>query len=175
MGPRGGGATAPAGRARAGAGPCYKREPMARDAHEGPPTTAREFTSALDRLRREYAEESANIASYECVDCAACASCMFCRECTTCYRCTYCEGCEDCSNCTHCRGCTNCHGSSHCTDSERCVGSAYLELCTNCSDCNYCFGCVGLQKKDFHILNVPYDRSTYFDAVKKLKRELGLV
>jgi hypothetical protein len=33
---------------------------------------------------------------------------------------------------------------------------------------------VGLSRKDFHILNEPYDRSAYFALVKKLSRELGL-
>jgi hypothetical protein len=42
------------------------------------------------------------------------------------------------------------------------------------SDSNYCFGCVGLSGKDFHILNEPYDRSTYFEITRRLLRELGL-
>jgi hypothetical protein len=33
---------------------------------------------------------------------------------------------------------------------------------------------VGLAKKDFHILNRPYDRKTYFEIVGKLTKELRL-
>jgi len=33
---------------------------------------------------------------------------------------------------------------------------------------------VGLHKKDFHILNEPYDRTTYFALVASLSRELGI-
>jgi hypothetical protein len=43
-----------------------------------------------------------------------------------------------------------------------------------CTGCTYGFGCVGLAKRDFHILNVPYDRQTYFALVAKLTRELRI-
>jgi hypothetical protein len=43
-----------------------------------------------------------------------------------------------------------------------------------CADCTYCFGCVGLVKKEFHILNVPYPRTQYFEIVKRLTAELGI-
>jgi hypothetical protein len=62
-----------------------------------------------------------------------------------------------------------CHECSHCERSRGCRGSAYLVDCEACSDCTYCYGCVGLSKKEFHILNVPYDRKTYFATVKQLQ------
>jgi hypothetical protein len=40
------------------------------------------------------------------------------------------------------------------------------------TDCTYCLGCVGLSRKDFHILNQPYDRSTYFQLSRELLRQL---
>jgi len=49
-----------------------------------------------------------------------------------------------------------------------------LELCHNLSDCNYCFGCVGISKRDFHILNLEFDRKDYFRIVGRLRRELGV-
>jgi hypothetical protein len=58
--------------------------------------------------------------------------------------------------------------------SALCSGSNYLALCRSCSDCNYCFGCVGLQNKDFHILNEPYTRDAYFKLTRELERELGV-
>jgi hypothetical protein len=33
---------------------------------------------------------------------------------------------------------------------------------------------VGLVRKDFHILNVQYSRTQYFELLEKLKAELGL-
>ena len=57
---------------------------------------------------------------------------------------------------------------------DRCAQSSYLVKSVDCTGCTYCFGCVGLNKKDFHILNKPYDRSTYFAITSRLVRELGL-
>ena len=144
------------------------------DTVPAPPADRRAFLDARERLRRDHAQTAENINSYQCTGCDHCASCIFCEDCTACYRCNYCQGCTGSSNCNHCQDSTACHSCAHCQSCEQCVGSAYLAYCLECSDCSYCFGCVGLQKKDFHILNVPYDRSTYFAAVKKLKRELGL-
>jgi hypothetical protein len=61
-----------------------------------------------------------------------------------------------------------CHRSSHLTDCESCRDSAYLVSCVNCENCTYCLGCVGLRGKEFHILNEPYDRKTYFEMVKQI-------
>lgn len=55
------------------------------------------------------------------------------------------------------------------------MGSAYLVRSVDCTGCTYGFGCVGLSRKDFCILNVPYDRATYFEVATRLARELGLV
>jgi hypothetical protein len=46
--------------------------------------------------------------------------------------------------------------------------------CIACTGSSYLFGCVGLHKKDFQILNEPYDRQTYFAAIARLSRDLGL-
>jgi hypothetical protein len=43
-----------------------------------------------------------------------------------------------------------------------------------CVGCAYCFGCVGLSRRDFHILNEPYDRATYFELSGRLARELRI-
>jgi hypothetical protein len=62
----------------------------------------------------------------------------------------------------------------HCVECEGCVRSAYLVRSVGCSGCTYCFGCVGLSRKDFHILNEPYERAEYFAVTRQLRRELGL-
>lgn len=65
-------------------------------------------------------------------------------------------------------------GCQHCIDSESCLGSSYLVRCVSLSGCAYAFGCVGLAGRDFHILNEPYDRSSYFEITRRLMRELGI-
>ena len=52
--------------------------------------------------------------------------------------------------------------------------SSYLVRCVALSDCNYAFGCVGISRKDFHILNEPFERTLYFETTRRLMRELGL-
>jgi hypothetical protein len=52
------------------------------------------------------------------------------------------------------------------------VESAYLVRSVGCAGCTYCFGCVGLQRRDFHILNEAYDRATYFEVTARLSRAL---
>ena len=43
----------------------------------------------------------------------------------------------------------------------------------SCTDCTYCYGCVGLAKKEFHILNVPYSRTEYFALAQGPSRRRG--
>ena len=136
------------------------------------PLDAREFERSLAELKASYSRGAENPQGFQLKDCRSCSACMFCTSCTDCYRCTHCEHSSQCSNCTHCKGCESCHQSAYCTSSARCVGCKYLEKCEACADCTYCYGCVGLSKKDFHILNVPYDKKTYFDLTAKLRKLL---
>ena len=134
----------------------------------------RDFLEQLSRLGKQYATAPGNPGSYACTGCTRCSSCMFCKDCDSCYACTHCIRCELCTNCSHCVDCRNCQSCAYCVQSENCTNSAYLVMCRTLSDCTYCFGCVGLQKKDFHILNVPFNRQEYFKIVGRLKKELGL-
>jgi len=63
---------------------------------------------------------------------------------------------------------------AYCVQSEGCSNSAYVILSRNLSECNYCFGCVGLNKKDFHILNQGFSREAYFRLSAQLRKELNL-
>ena len=135
--------------------------------------TKSEFVAELDRLQKSYAGGLENPLCYNCVGCEGCMSCTFCKACSDCYRCTHCEGCRSCTSCSHCHQSQRCHDCTHCSRCEACRGSAYLVDCYSCSDCTYCYGCVGLTKKEFHILNVPYDRKTYFATVDGLNQALG--
>ena len=77
---------------------------------------------------------------------------------------------------THCRASRDLVACNHCVACDQAVRaqSSYLVKSIDCTGCTYCFGCVGLSRKDFHILNRPYDRSTYFALTSRLARELGL-
>jgi hypothetical protein len=136
--------------------------------------TRSEFEAALKKLVAEAGSRTDNQGCLSCERCERSSDSTFCTDCKGVKRCHYCARCEDCIDSSHLTGCTGCLSCSHCTASQRCTGSAYLVRSIGCVGCTYCFGCVGLHKKDFHILNQPYDRSAYFAVVKKLTRELGL-
>ncbi len=133
----------------------------------------RTFLDELARLERS-AHERGNPGSYQSDDCDNSSHCMFCAGCKDCHRCNYAVDCSGCTRCTHVRDCVACHHSTHLEGCERCVECQYLVRCRDCAECLYCFGCVGLVRKEFHILNQPYDRKTYFQKVKQLRLELGL-
>lgn len=63
-------------------------------------------------------------------------------------------------------GAYNCNFSNYIRTSSDCE---YCELCFNCK---HCFGCVGLQSKEFYILNKPYERDEYFKKVAEIKAHM---
>jgi hypothetical protein len=134
----------------------------------------KDFLERLAGLVRAAGTDAANPGSYGCTDCERCADCMFCKSCDACHQCTHCTRCELCNNCSHCVDCKNCHACAYCLRSENCSASAYLVMSRNLADCTYCFGCVGLSRKDFHILNVSFGRTEYFEITKRLRAELDL-
>ena len=79
-----------------------------------------------------------------------------------------------CTESLHCRGSRGLINCQHCIDCDSCSQSSYLVRCASLTGCQYCFGCVGLSGKDFHVLNEPYDRKTYFALTERLARELKL-
>ena len=135
---------------------------------------AKEFLAALEALRRATPVDDKSLSNLRCQEVEACRSCTFCTRCTTCYRCTHCVDCSDATRCVHCRGCHQIHDVSYAVSSHRCVASSYLTLCEDCAECTFCWGCVGLRGKEFHILNEPYDRKTWFAMVAALAEETGV-
>lgn len=139
--------------------------------------TPADFEAAFQELLAEHRGRSqTNQGSIECVDCEQCFECTFCRSSSGLVRCHYCHECTRCFNCTHCRDSSELLGCNHCVGSVRCTQSSYLALCVDCTDSSYCFGCVGLSKRDFHILNEPYERRDYFELTLRLSpsvRRLG--
>jgi hypothetical protein len=134
--------------------------------------TRAEFEAALRKLTDGAGRNKDNIQCVACERCESSSESTFCKDSTKLVRCHFCERSTDCTECSHCIQCTGCLNCQRCVETERCTTSAYLVRCIACSGCTYCFGCVGLHKKDFHILNVPYERTAYFEQVRKLAREL---
>ncbi|MEM9694141.1 MAG: hypothetical protein AAGA56_16450 [Myxococcota bacterium] len=131
-----------------------------------------EFERAFQALLRQHERDSDNPRSIACEDCAGCRDCTFCRRGQALTSCHYCIDAKNCVDCVHCRDSSDLTACNHCQASHRCSNCAYLEQCFECHNCTYCFGCVGLAGAEFHILNEPQERQTYFKRVAELSRLL---
>ncbi len=136
--------------------------------------TRTDFEKELRALLEAHASTTSNAGCIACERCERCTDSTFSVGCTRLVRSNYCKDSVDCADSSHLLRCTSCLSASHCTDCERCTDSAYLIKCIDMNGCTYCFGCVGLSKKDFHILNQPYDRQTYFEITGRLAREMRI-
>lgn len=136
--------------------------------------TPTEFEERLAALARAHEQSVVNVGCLACERCERCSDSTFLKDCKNVTRSHYCTSSVDSSDCTQSSFLTACLGCSHCERCERCVSSAYLVRCMDCSGCTYCFGCVGLSKKDFHILNEPYERQAYFAKVAELRKALRI-
>ena len=143
-------------------------------ANAGRRMTGSEFEATYRKLMAGLARGGLNVGCIACDGCEHCAESTFCARSKGLARCHYCSACSDCTDCSHCTRCSSCRSCQHCVESERCTASAYLVRSTACIGCAYCFGCVGLARRDFHILNEPYDRATYFEVTARLLRELRI-
>lgn len=133
-----------------------------------------EFEAAFADLVAERAGATENTGCIACTACERCVDCTFCKGSSGLIRSHYCTESAGLVDCTHCHKSRELLACNHCVASERCTRSSYLVRSVDCDGCTYCFGCVGLSRKDFHILNRPYDKSSYFAITSKLSRELGL-
>jgi len=133
-----------------------------------------EFVSTFKHLTDELGGDMRNVTCLNSSAMRASTRCMFSKNLDSCYCCTHCEDCNNSANLAQSSLCSWCNESAYLVNCQYCSRSAYLIRCVSCNDCNYCFGCVGLDKRDFHILNVPYSRKEYFEIVKSLKSQLGL-
>ncbi|MFH1838626.1 MAG: hypothetical protein ABH808_04025 [Candidatus Kuenenbacteria bacterium] len=50
--------------------------------------------------------------------------------------------------------------------------SLEVEYLMNCRNCSYCFGCIGLNKKEFCILNKQYSKEKYYELLDKIKIQM---
>ena len=133
-----------------------------------------DFEAELKKLLSAHEGRADNQRCVECHGCERCSDSTFCSKSKDLVRCHYCVECASSFDSTHCRLSRDLLSCNHCVGCDRCARSSYLVKSVECSDCTYCFGCVGLTKKDFHILNKPYDRRSYFEITAKLARELRL-
>jgi hypothetical protein len=145
-----------------------------RDRPKADAPTRAEFEAELRALSKDHEQRTENRACVACTACERCDGCTFCKSSRALIRCHYCVDSQRLTDCTHCRAGRDLLRCNHCVACEHCAESSYLVKCTDCTGCTYCFGCVGLSGKDFHILNRPYDRSTYFAITSRLARELGI-
>lgn len=136
--------------------------------------TRTEFEAAFRKLLAGHGKDAAMTGCIACDRCEGATDSTFCVDCKQIARCHYCRSCSGCTECSHCTGSKDCLACQHCTDCERCAQSAYLVKSIGCNGCNYCFGCVGLSRRDFHVLNEPYERDEYFALTARLQRELGI-
>lgn len=63
-------------------------------------------------------------------------------------------------------------GIENCMFCNCCWYGKNLEYCEICFECEYCFGCIGLKKRKFFILNIPYSPEEYFEKVKTIKAQM---
>jgi hypothetical protein len=134
--------------------------------------TAEEFEGRYRELLRAFESGAENDQCVQCDACRGCTQCTFCRSSRNLIRCHYCVDCVQCTDSSHCQASSGLLSCQHCTDTRSSSRSSYLIRCASMTHCTYCFGCVGLSHKDFHILNQPYDRSTYFAVTRALLQKL---
>ncbi|MBI5413608.1 hypothetical protein HZA42_04640 [Candidatus Peregrinibacteria bacterium] len=61
---------------------------------------------------------------------------------------------------------------NNCNFCFACTTSSDLDFCELVFNSKYCFGCIGLNHKEYYILNKPYSREDYFKRVAEIKEEL---
>jgi hypothetical protein len=82
------------------------------------------------------------------------------------YDCTHLGWAEECfeimsgGNLNNCMFCSGCWFSNN------------LEYCELVYNSNNCFGCVGINHKEYHILNRPYTKDEYFKEVARIKEQM---
>lgn len=104
---------------------------------------------------------------FSCFDAHECEDCMYIQDCwrtKDCADMTFSDGSELCYE-SFSIGLTS-YNCNFCNFIRTCSDCEYCELCFNCK---HCFGCVGLQSKEYYILNKPYSRDEYFQKVTEMK------
>jgi hypothetical protein len=128
-----------------------------------------EFSRFLKGFPRKFArnmnsENSTGNYLVGCKDCDVCFDLKRCRDCKYCAQVMDGKDCMDCNyterpelNYEHIGYCDNnmCRFGN---TSGKCYECFYTEFCTSCKNC---FGCVGMQRKEYCILNKQYTKEEY--------------
>lgn len=73
------------------------------------------------------------------------------------------ELCYQLSSCRMLKNSNCCYFCARCSD---------IEYSENLIECQNCFGCISLHRKQYHILNKPYNKEDYFKRVAEIKNQL---
>lgn len=115
-------------------------------------------------------------------------NCDYCNIVGSCKNCYLCFGSIESENCYYgnpfrCRDCCDCllpRNSELCLECTDCNRLYNSYRCQNCSDSqdllyclevrnsHHCFASIGLNRKEYHILNKPYTKEQYFDFLSKV-------
>jgi hypothetical protein len=116
----------------------------------------------------EYVEKSKNC--FSCFDAHESQDCCYLQDCWRT---------KDCVDMTFSDGSEMCYDSfSIGLNTYNCNFSDFIRTCSDCEycelcfSCKHCFGCVGLQSKEFYILNKPYSRDEYFKKIEEIKTQM---
>ena len=116
------------------------------------------FTNAVSNLKNCYLVFSTNSAE----DCYYCLNADNNRDCVDCFFVFKSELLYECSDCSECYSCTHSQRLRTCTETH---------WSSDCLGCQNCFACVGLQKKEFHILNKPCSREEWTAIMKSPQKQ----
>lgn len=95
--------------------------------------------------------------------------------------CIYISNTRKLKDCIDCDMTLECELTYEAVENNKNYNCNFLYWCADMRDCEYmmycfntenCFGCFNLKRKQFHILNEPYNREEYFELVKKIKESL---
>lgn len=71
-----------------------------------------------------------------------------------------------------CYQCSSNYRLHNCNFCFVCTASSDLEFCELVFNSKNCFGCIGLNHKQYYILNKPYEKEEYFKRVAEIKLQL---
>ena len=101
--------------------------------------------------------------------------CSYSEDCYHSYFLHYSNNCIDCTlvkdseHCYEMLDSASCHNVQFANNCYSCKASVLL---SNCRNCEFCMGCVGLQDKQYHILNAPVEADVYEQACQRFSESL---
>jgi hypothetical protein len=106
------------------------------------------------------------VGSFDVSECQDCGYLVECKNTTDSWDISVMEDGELCYNCSSCH---IMHDSNCC---YFCLSCSECEYSENLAECKNCFGCISLHRKQYYILNQPYEKDEYFKKVAEIKDQL---